>query len=336
MLPKLLLLLCCLISGCVQATTKGSPTGSPTDLPTGSPMKDCFRGSFSSYESWKNALASKKPNFNEKAFNWAFPEEKYNHIKQSLDCYDFTYDVDGVTVEGYYLAPREPKASLPLVIYNRGGNAQFGYVVFAKKLLLQAELAQAGYVVIGSQYRGASSRFIKNNGADEFGGADVKDVTTLVEVAANIPMADTSNIALVGWSRGAMQSYLAARELDNVHAIVGIAGVAELEKELNWRPKMEKVYRGRIPDYDNNKSAALAARSVINWLDELPDAPVLSLHGSEDKRVNPEQSRSLAATLDQVEHKNKLVIYEGDNHSLVKNRKAMQQEVIAWLDEYMK
>lgn len=332
MLPRLLILLCCLISGFAQATTEGSPIGSPTELP----MKDCFRGPFSSYETWKNTLASKKPNFNEKAFNWAFPEEKYNRIKQSLDCYDFTYEVDGVTVEGYYLAPREPKARLPLVIYNRGGNAQFGYVVFAKKLLLQAELAQAGYVVIGSQYRGASARFIKNNGADEFGGADVKDVTTLVDVAANIPMADTSNIALVGWSRGAMQSYLAARELDNVHAIVGIAGVAELEKELNWRPKMEKVYRGRIPDYDNNKSAALAARSVINWLDELPDAPVLLLHGSEDKRVNPEQSRSLAATLDQVEHKNKLVIYEGDNHSLVKNRKAMQQEVIAWLDEYMK
>ena len=289
-------------------------------------MKDCFRGSFSSYESWKNALASKKPNFNEKAFNWAFPEEKYNRIKQSLDCYDFTYEVDGVTVEGYYLAPREPKARLPLVIYNRGGNAQFGYVMFAKKLLLQAELAQAGYVVIGSQYRGASARFIKNNGADEFGGADVKDVTTLVDVAANIPMADTSNIALVGWSRGAMQSYLAARELDNVQAIVGIAGVADLEK----------VYRGRIPDYDNNKSAALAARSVINWLDELPDAPVLLLHGSEDKRVNPEQSRSLAAALDQVEHKNKLIIYEGDNHGLVKNRQTMQQEVIAWLDEYMK
>tara|TARA_Y100000766_G_C18468376_1_gene393949 strand:+ start:168 stop:566 length:399 start_codon:yes stop_codon:yes gene_type:complete len=131
MLPKLLLLLCCLISGCVQATIKGLPTG----LPNGLPMKDCFRGSFSSYESWKNALASKKPNFNEKAFNWAFPEEKYNRIKQSLDCYDFTYEVDGVTVEGYYLAPREPKARLPLVIYNRGGNAQFGYVTVIPHLI---------------------------------------------------------------------------------------------------------------------------------------------------------------------------------------------------------
>ncbi len=192
------------------------------------------------------------------------------------------------------------------------------------------------YVGSGSQYRGASARLTSNNGADEFGGADVQDVTALVDVAADIPMADTSNIALVGWSRGAMQSYLAARELDNVQAIVGIAGVADLEKELNWRLMMEKVCRGRIPDYDNSKSAALAARSVINWLDELPDAPVLLLHGSEDKRVNPEQSRLLAAALDNVGHKNKLVIYEGDNHGLVKNRQTMQQEVIAWLDEYMK
>ena len=336
MLSRLLLLFCCLISSCAQATNEGSPIGSPIGSPNGSPMKDCFRGSFSSYESWKSALASKKPNFNEKAFNWAFPEEKYNHIKQSLDCFDFTYEVDGLTVEGYYLAPKQRDEKTPVVIYNRGGNAQFGYVMFAKKLLLQAELAQAGYVVIGSQYRGASARFIKNNGADEFGGADVKDVTTLVDVAADIPMADTNNIALVGWSRGAMQSYLAARELDNVHAIVGIAGVGDLEKELNWRPKMENVYRERIPGYDQTKSTALAERSVINWLDKLPDAPVLLLHGSEDKRVNPEQSRLLAAALDNAEHTNKLVIYEGDNHSLVKNRQTMQQEVIAWLDEYMK
>ncbi|NVK54086.1 MAG: S9 family peptidase [Alteromonadaceae bacterium] len=299
-------------------------------------MKDCFRGPFSSYETWKKTLASKKPNFNEKAFKWAFPEEKYSRIRQALDCYDFTYEVDGLTIEGYYLAPKERQTKLPVVIYNRGGNAEFGYVMFAKKLLLQADLAQAGYVVIGSQYRGASARFIKNNGADEFGGADVDDVTALVDVLPDIPMADSSRIALVGWSRGAMQSYLAAKGLSGVKAIVSIAGVADLEKELSWRPKMENVYRGRIPDYDNNKSAALAARSVINWLDELPDAPVLLLHGSEDKRVNPEQSHLLAAALDKVEHKNKLVIYEGDNHGLVNNRQAMQQEVIAWLDEYMK
>jgi dipeptidyl aminopeptidase/acylaminoacyl peptidase len=299
-------------------------------------MKDCFRGPFSSYESWKDVLASKKPNFNEKAFSWAFPKEKYDRVKQNVECYDFTYEVDGLTVEGYYLAPKHRDDKTPVVIYNRGGNAEFGYVMFAKKLLLQAELAQAGYVVIGSQYRGASARFIENNGADEFGGADVHDVTALVDVLSDIPMADSSKIALVGWSRGAMQSYLAARELPEVKAIVGIAGVADLEQELNWRPKMENVFRGRIPDYDNNKSAALAERSVINWLDELPAAPVLLLHGSDDKRVNPQQSRKLSSALDDIGHQNKLVIYEGDNHGLVKNRQAMQQEVIAWLNQYLK
>ncbi len=37
---------------------------------------------------------------------------KYNHIKQSVDCYDFIYEVVGLTVEGYYLAAKEPQTAL--------------------------------------------------------------------------------------------------------------------------------------------------------------------------------------------------------------------------------
>ena len=299
-------------------------------------FKSCFRGPFSSYKTWADTLSVKKPNFNRQAFTQAFPEQRFNRLQQHLDCFDFTYQVDGLTVEGYFLAPKERDTNTPVVIYNRGGNAEFGYVMFAKKMMLPAEIAEAGYIVIGSQYRGASARFIDTNGADEFGGADVHDVTALIDVLTQIPGADTDNIALVGWSRGVMQSYLAARELDNVKAIIGIAGVADLNKEITWRPKMENVFRARIPDYEHRKTEALAERSVINWLDELPPAPILLIHGTADKRVNVEQSRLLATALNKAGHHNQLVIYDNDNHGLVKNRKAMQQEVIDWLDLYLR
>ncbi len=296
--------------------------------------QDCFRGPFKTHQVWLNTLKSKKPGFNSDRFLEVFPESRFNDIKEKLECVDFTYEVDGLTVEGFYLKPKaHGEKPLPLVIYNRGGNAGFGYVVFGKKMQLIADIAMRGYAVVGSQYRGASRRFIDNNGFDEFGGDDVNDVIALADVAQAIPNVDASSYALVGWSRGVSQAYQASREMENVSAIVAIAGVVDAEKSLAWRPKMENVYKDRVPDFETNRSGALAKRSAIHWLDELPQqAPILLIHGSDDKRVSVSQSRQMAEALDSRGHPNKLVIYEGGDHGLSSHREDMLNQVIHWLN----
>lgn len=299
--------------------------------------KSCFRGPFESHQKWVAFLASKKPRFNKDAFLKVFPEDRFNQLKDTVECVDFTYQVDGLTVEGYYLQPKNTgDKKLPLVIYNRGGNAGFGYVVFGKKMQLIADIAMAGYTVVGSQYRGSSRSYIANNGEDEFGGADVNDVVALAEIAKTIPNTDTDNLALVGWSRGAMQSYRAARELPQTKAIIAIAGNADAEKGLEWRPAMERVYRERVPDFTTNREAALTKRSVIKWIDELPaQSHILLLHGTEDKRVNVEQSKELGSALARREHPYKLAIFEGDNHALFNHREQVKTLVLDWLAEYL-
>ncbi|KXI26819.1 alpha/beta hydrolase family protein [Paraglaciecola hydrolytica] len=299
--------------------------------------KSCFRGSFESYESWLAYSASKK-NFNKERFLASFPKSKFNERKDTLECVDFTYQVDGFTVEGYYLKPKhQHNKKLPLVIYNRGGNADYGYMGFNKKIDFIADIATSGYLVIGSQYRGASARFIKNNGQDEFGGNDVNDVIALVEIAKAMPDVDTSNIALVGWSRGVMQAYQAATRLNNVKAMVAIAGNADAEKALARRPEMEKVYQARIPNFQSNRAKELAKRSVIRWIDKLPtEMPILLVHGSEDKHVNVEQSKLLATALSEQGYPHKLVIYEGDDHGLLKSRADLFEQSISWLNSYLK
>jgi dipeptidyl aminopeptidase/acylaminoacyl peptidase len=138
-----------------------------------------------------------------------------------LDCIDFTYQVDGLTIEGFYVKPKQANlGSLPVVIFNRGGNADFGYVQFGIKMGLIAELAAQGYLVIGSQYRGASTRTIANNGKDEFGGSDVNDVLALPALLTEILEADPTKIALLGLSRGVMQSYLVAKQLPDIKSII--------------------------------------------------------------------------------------------------------------------
>ena len=216
--------------------------------------KSCFSGPFETHAKWVKFLESKKKRFNKERFKKTFTEQRFNTIKAKLVCKNFRYEVDGYTVEGYYLKPRAlSNTKLPVVIYNRGGNAGFGYVVFGKKMQLISDIALAGYVVIGSQYRGASSRFISNNGQDEFGGNDINDVLKLIEIAKELPESDINNIGMVGWSRGVMQSYIASKSIPSLKTLIAIAGNSDAEKALVWRPKMEKVYKARVPSFEKNR-----------------------------------------------------------------------------------
>ena len=296
-------------------------------------VESCFSGPFETHTKWGGFLASKKTNFDKERFEKIFTEQRFNTIKANLECKNFRYEVDGYTVEGYYLKPRNlPNKKLPVVIYNRGGNAEFGYVFFGKKLQLISDIAMEGYVVIGSQYRGASSRFIANNGQDEFGGSDINDVLKLIAIANEIPEADTNNIGMVGWSRGVMQSYIASKSIPSLKTLIAIAGNSDAEKALVWRPKMERVYKDRIPNFEKNRTSELASRSVSQWLDQIPSTmSILLLHGDKDKRVNVEQSKSLAAQLEARKHPHKLIIYPNDNHGLVQHRKEMALEITSWL-----
>ncbi|WP_164084672.1 alpha/beta hydrolase family protein [Alteromonas flava] len=299
-------------------------------------QKSCFSGGFENFDTWVSGLEKNKKRFNKQLFLTRFNQDKFNAKKAQLDCVDFTYEVDGLTVEGYYLKPKTAAdGTLPVVIFNRGGNGDFGRVKFASKIGFLADLAQAGYVVIGSQYRGASTRFIDNNGADEFGGKDVNDVLALPGLLADLPAADANRIALVGWSRGVMQSYLAAKQMPTIKAIVAVAGNADEELALAWRPAMEKVFQKRVPDFAQHRDDALKARSVIHWIDQLPPAPVLLIHGSADKRVSVKQSEMLAEAFVKHEHAHKLIVYPGDNHGLHQNRSAMLAETLDWLARYL-
>lgn len=295
--------------------------------------KSCFRGAFESHEKWANFLAEKKPKFNKEKFS-TFTREKYNKFKQKQECIDFTYQVDGLTISGYYIKPKQTAdEKLPIVIYNRGGNPKHP-MIFGSKMLKLSPVASNKYIVLASQYRGAS-RWLKNNGKDEFGGADINDVVKLVELAKEIPNADTSRIALFGWSRGVMQSYLAAKQLPEVKAIIAGAGNSDTSKALKWRPEMEKIYSWLVPNFKENREEELRKRSVIRWLDDLPKAPILLLHGDNDKRVNVEQSKQLAKKLEEAKRPNKLVIYKGGTHSLRKFQNEYLTEVHQWLEKYL-
>lgn len=304
---------------------------------------DCFSESFSSYDSWKAKLEGKwakaklsaeKLKVIKERFSRIFPRSDYERYRQTIACNNFYYKTDDdVYVYGYVIKPKVVDKSLPVLIYNRGGNGNYGAVNFSNMVRSLFPLAEKGYVIVGSQYRGTLSEVKEGEPDDEFGGHDIKDVQALFDIIPTIKGADENRIGMYGHSRGVMETYITARSGVPVKSIVAAAGCADLLHELAFRPEMENVYKLRIPDYAQNKEAELRKRSVLYWADELaPDVPILLLHGELDKRISVAQSRQLAAKLEELHHPHTLVIYPDDDHSFNKH----YDEFLAQIDQWFK
>jgi dipeptidyl aminopeptidase/acylaminoacyl peptidase len=310
-------------------------------------VNSCFSGPFATFDSWQAFLAQSKAGVAERMARPGGQQAEvglrklFEHYQSTIVCENFDYLVDGVLVRGFYVAPKlvtqgkpagkSPK--LPLLIFNRGGNGHFGASVFGYIMMNFFPMAEHGFVVVGSQYRGWNEN-IPNSGSDEFGGKDLNDVLKLVDMAAHFPQADSKKIGMYGISRGGMMTYMAARYSPKVSAIAVAGGVVDLAAELKFRAEMENVYKNRIPDYASQKEQALAERSAILWADKIPKTtPILLLHGEKDEQVDVNNAKLMDQKLTTLKHPHKLVIYAGDGHSINTHRKEMQNELIAWFKD---
>ena len=308
-------------------------------------QRDCFAGGFGDYDAWRDWLVERNPNNKteqdkqvaRERFSNAIPAADHAHFKQSLTCNWFTYSVDGGEVHGYIIQPKDADEALPVLIYNRGGNHNYGGVVFGNLFSWQFQYADEGFVVIGSQYRGTFVNEINPDFSDEFGGADVNDVLELINMVPYLEHADEDRIGMMGHSRGSMQTMLALRHATRLKAVAVLAGNYDLVAGLEARPEMENVYRARISDYEANKEEALAARSALQWVDELDESvPILIAHGQDDQRVLANQSLQLAQALQAKGHPYKLVMYPQDDHGFRMHRDEVNREVVAWFEKYLR
>nr|WP_269836502.1 prolyl oligopeptidase family serine peptidase [Rheinheimera soli] len=237
------------------------------------------------------------------------------------------------------IKPKQISGKAPVVIYNRGGNAGYGQLVFGFVMHELMPIAEQGFVVIASNYRGPHNwgkPAVMNAGADEFGGAELADVKALLPIIQGMKQADASRLAMWGHSRGGMMTYMLAKSMPELKTIVVGAGATDLAKELEIRPAMEKVFEARIPNYSSNKAAALAERSVLLWPEQLPaDLPILIQHGDQDKQVSVRNAEQLALKLKELKHPHQLLIYPGADHGFNPVRAKAQQDMINWLKRYL-
>jgi dipeptidyl aminopeptidase/acylaminoacyl peptidase len=244
-----------------------------------------------------------------------------------------TYLSDGLRVKGYLVEPATGD-SLPAVIFNRGGNRDYTALSDTFAVVRLGVLAQHGYIVAASQYRGNKG----GEGREEFGGADVDDVLNLIPLLDHHPRVDASRLGMYGWSRGGMMTYLALARTDRIRGAVVGSGMADAFDMVTRRPEMETgVFAELVPNWAQDRDAALAAHSAVRWPEKLcKTTPILLLHGSADVRVNPREALSMADALYEAHHPFRFVLFEGGDHALSGFRPEVDRAVTEWLDRYVR
>jgi dipeptidyl aminopeptidase/acylaminoacyl peptidase len=254
------------------------------------------------------------------------------HDEPGIVCERLSYASDGLRVIAYLWRPSSASAAqrLPLIIFNRGGaledsklrpNTQFGFDRFVK----------AGYVVLGSQYRGNDG----GEGKEEMGGADVHDVTSLLTLGRALPYVDTDNVFALGYSRGAMMTLLTIRGGAKLNAAALVGAPSDLTKALaSGDARNLATFRQLIPNFDADPQTALRARSALYWPEDL-SVPLLLLQGGADPLVSVStHTLPLAAKLQQLHKTYELVIYDGDTHGVMINGRDRDARILEWFARF--
>src|SRR5262249_48304785 len=99
------------------------------------------------------------------------------------------------------------------------------------------EAVGKGYIVIAPEYRGSIGYGKEFFDAIDYGGAEVDDVMTSVEVLkTKYPQVDPARIGIIGWSHGGMITLLSIfRNPTTFKAAVAMVPVTNLFQRLAWK-----------------------------------------------------------------------------------------------------
>lgn len=252
---------------------------------------------------------------------------------EGFECRRIKYLSDGLKVVGYIWKPKNTDGKkFPLIIYNRGGNREFGKItpwVWSGFY----PFVSNGFVVVGSQYRGVDG----GEGREEFGGSDVRDVVNLIPLAKSLQYVDMNNIFMLGASRGGMMTYLALKNNIPVNAAAVIGGLTDMVASSKKRPELSaNVFKELLPDFDKRSDELMRERSAVYWAEKI-NVPVLIIHGSADWRADTSsQALPLAQKLQELGKTYELIIYAKDDHGVSWNRADSEKRIVQWFKRNMR
>lgn len=242
------------------------------------------------------------------------------------------YLSDGLQVEGYIALPKihsETNAKFPCIIWNRGGAEKRGSIDSFQARGVFGQMAAWGYVVLASNYRGAIE------GNEEFGGAELNDILSLIAIAEKLPQVDNDNWGIEGWSRGGMMMFLTLMKDSRFKCAITSAPISNIVKLYSESPRIRELVSNLIPT--DNLTHELSNRNIITQTPKLPkDIHYLIMHGTCDDIIPVNDSIKLVEKLLAEDFNLKLILFDGDDHFLKANKNNVDQERKQWYDKFLK
>jgi len=164
------------------------------------------------------------------------------------------------------------------------------------------EATARGYVVIAPEYRGGIGYGQAFYDAIDYGGAEVDDVMTAVDVLkARYHRVDPDAIGIIGWSHGGLITLLGVfRNPTAFKAAVAIVPVTNLFQRLAWkgvdRQRQLMDPQNRFGGSPADKREVYKDRSPVYGVDRLR-IPLLVAVATNDEDVNIEESMQLVDAL---------------------------------------
>src|SRR3989344_6855233 len=256
--------------------------------------------------------------------------KRAEEISKKIDGFQFTYLSAGRKISGLLALPKSRAGKkFPCIIYNRGGNKNFGTLRHGALFNNLGFLAVEGYVVIASQYSGNNISEWK----DEYGGRDINDIIALHEILKTIPFVDMKKIGMYGGSRGGMMTFLVMIKVKWIKAVCIKSGLYNLVRNVELRPEMKKVFKEAF----GGSKKEMVRRSVEYWADKVPkNIPILMLHGSSDWRSSPIDALETSKKFIKYKVPHRLVLFEGADHFLTEFSEEENSLTISWFNKYLK
>ncbi len=207
----------------------------------------------------------------------------------------------------------------PAVVYVHGGPNGQKTLVFDPFIHV---LAEAGFAVIGPNYRGSTGygKVFEDANNKDWGGGDLKDLVAAVKYFGHRRDIDPKRVGITGGSFGGYLTLMAlCRTSEIFQAGVERFGMPDLVMDyLLGKSRFEDWYETEMGNLKTH-AALYRERSPLPYLDDIK-APLLIFQGAGDSNVPKSESDLLVAVLKELKKEHEYVVYDDEGHGFTKRK----------------
>jgi dipeptidyl aminopeptidase/acylaminoacyl peptidase len=221
--------------------------------------------------------------------------------KGVMDFQKITYrsSVGDMDIPAYLFQPlvkRGPRGHAAMIWVHGGVHGSWGASMFP----FVKEAVDRGYVIIAPEYRGSTGYGKDHHNAIDYGGYELDDVLTAVDVLKRLPHVDPERLGIMGWSQGGfITAHLLFRDRHPFKVGAAIVPVTNLIFRLSYKgPYYQRGFatQKRIGGLPFEKRDIYVQRSPLYHVDKL-EVPLLVHVATNDDDVNFVEAEQMISAL---------------------------------------